>query len=160
MEQGTIWEPLNGMALLPFTDLPLEGYADLTRERIDLGKLGEDLALKKIRHLGYQCVTRNYRCPLGEIDLIAKDGGCLVFIEIKARTSSGFGLPQEAVDGFKQRRLVQVAKAYVAERNVKEAIISRFDVVAVQLTPSGPKIELIKDAFHLDEHGLAPRLFV
>ena len=125
-----------------------------------LGDRGEDLAIKHLQKRGYKVIEKNYRCRWGEIDLIARDRETLVFVEIKARTSSGFGLPQEAVDGFKQRKLAQVAKAYVAERNVKEAISSRFDVVAVQLTPSGPKIELIKDAFHLDEHGLAPSLFV
>ena len=57
----------------------------MTRERLDLGKLGEELALKKVKRLGYKCIARNYRCALGEIDLIAKDGDCLVFIEIKTR---------------------------------------------------------------------------
>ncbi len=57
----------------------------MTRERLDLGKLGEELAFKKVKSLGYKCITRNYRCALGEIDLIAKDGDTLVFIETKTR---------------------------------------------------------------------------
>ena len=57
----------------------------MTRERLDLGKFGEDLAFKKIKSLGYKGIIRNYRCPLGEVDLIARDGDTLAFIEIKTR---------------------------------------------------------------------------
>ena len=57
----------------------------MTRERLNLGKLGETLAIKKVRSLGYKVIVANYRCPVGELDLVAKDGDCLVFIEIKTR---------------------------------------------------------------------------
>ena len=63
----------------------------MTKERLNLGKLGERLALKKIKRLGYKYITSNYRCRLGEIDLIAKDGDCLVFIEIKTRRGRSMG---------------------------------------------------------------------
>ncbi len=115
----------------------------------DLGGRGEDVAVRYLKKKGYKVIERNYRCLWGEVDLVARDKGTLVFIEIKARTSSGFGLPQEAVDIFKQRKLIQVAKAYMAEHHLTEAISTRFDVVAVQLIPSGPEIELIKDAFQV-----------
>ncbi|RLB08083.1 MAG: YraN family protein [Deltaproteobacteria bacterium] len=114
-----------------------------------LGDRGEDLAVRYLLKRGYKVIEKNYRCFLGEIDLIARDKGTLVFVEIKARSSARFGLPQEAVSPFKQRKLIQVAKAYMAERHLGEAIATRFDVVAVQLTPSGPEIELIKDAFQM-----------
>ena len=55
----------------------------MSRERLELGKLGEDLALKTIKQMGYRCIARNYRCPLGEMDIIARDGDTLVFVEIK-----------------------------------------------------------------------------
>jgi putative endonuclease len=71
----------------------------------------------------------------------------LIFVEIKSRSSSDFGLPQDAVDRFKQEKLIQAAKAYMVEHHVQETIPARFDVVAVRLTPSGPEMELIKDAF-------------
>ena len=57
----------------------------MTKERLELGRFGEELALKKIKRLGYKKIIRNYRCPLGEVDLIARDGDTLVFIEIKTR---------------------------------------------------------------------------
>ncbi len=114
-----------------------------------LGDRGEDLAVRYLLKRGYKVIEKNYRCFLGEIDLIARDKGTLVFVEIKARSSARFGFPQEAVSPFKQRKLIQVAKAYMAERHLGEAIATRFDVVAVQLTPSGPEIELIKDAFQM-----------
>jgi len=111
------------------------------------GIRGEDLAVTYLKKKGYKVIERNYRCQWGEIDLIAREGDTLVFVEIKSRTSSGFGLPQDAVDRFKQEKLVQVARAYMAEHRLTEDISMRFDVVAVQLTPSGPEMELIKDAF-------------
>jgi len=112
-----------------------------------LGFKGEDLAVQYLKKKGYKVIERNYRCQWGEIDLIARDKETLIFVEIKSRSSSGFGLPQDAVDRFKQEKLIQVAKAYMAEHRLQETIPARFDVVAVKLTPSGPDIELIKDAF-------------
>lgn len=112
-----------------------------------LGARGEDLAVKYLKKKGYKVIERNYRCQWGEIDLVAREGDTLVFVEIKSRSSSGFGLPQDAVDRFKQGKLIEVARAYLAERRLTEDITMRFDVVAVQLTQSGPDIELIKDAF-------------
>jgi len=112
-----------------------------------LGARGEDLAVRYLKKKGYKVIERNYRCQWGEIDLVARQGKTLVFIEIKSRTSSDFGLPQDAVGRFKQKKLIQVARAYMAEHRLHETIPARFDVVAVQLTPSGPEIELITDAF-------------
>jgi putative endonuclease len=115
-----------------------------------LGFKGEALAGRYLKKRGYKVIERNYHCPWGEIDLIARDKDILVFVEIKARSSSEFGLPQEAVDRFKQKKLCQVARAFIAEHNLKEDIPARFDVVAIHLTPSGPAIELIKDAFQAE----------
>jgi putative endonuclease len=112
-----------------------------------LGARGEKLAVQYLQKKGYKVIERNYRCQWGEIDLVARDKGSLIFVEIKSRSSSGFGLPQDAVDQFKQAKLIQVAKAYMAEHHLQETIPTRFDVVAVKLTPAGPEIELIKDAF-------------
>ena len=112
-----------------------------------LGSRGEDLAVRYLKKRGYKVIERNYRCQWGEIDLVARDKETLIFVEIKSRSSPGFGLPQDAVDRFKQEKLIQVAKAYMAEHRLPETIPARFDVVAVRLTPSGPEMELIKDAF-------------
>ncbi len=112
-----------------------------------LGSKGEDLAVQYLKKKGFKVIERNYHCPAGEIDLIAREKNTLVFVEIKARSSSDFGLPQEAVDRFKQRKMIEAARTYLAERHLTEDIPARFDVVAIQLTPTGPDIELIKDAF-------------
>ena len=120
----------------------------MTRERLDLGELGERLALKKIRRLGYKCLARNYRCPLGEIDLIAKDGDCLVFIEIKTRKGRSSGYAKEAVDQRKMRQISKVALAYMKAHNCVD-VKSRFDVVAVNIMGEREEIEVIPNAFEM-----------
>lgn len=121
----------------------------MTRERLDLGRLGEELALKKIKRLGYKCVIRNYRCSLGEVDLIAKDGECLVFIEIKTRKGKSLGYAKEAIDGRKRRQLSKVALAYMKSNNCCDTK-SRFDVVAINLSDEEDQIEVIRNAFDLE----------
>ena len=120
----------------------------MTRESLDLGKLGEELAVRKIKSLGYKRITRNYRCPLGEVDLIAKDGDCLVFIEIKTRKGKSLGYVKEAIDKRKKRQLSKVALAYMKSMNCCD-VESRFDVVAVSLKEGKEQIEVIKNAFDL-----------
>lgn len=120
----------------------------MTKERLELGEFGEDLALKKIKRLGYKEIVRNYRCPLGEIDLIAKDGDTLVFIEIKTRRGRSLGYAKEAVDAKKKRKLSKVALAYLKTNRCVGAR-ARFDVVAVSLGRGKPEIEVIKNAFDL-----------
>ena len=120
----------------------------MTRERLDLGKLGEKLALKKIRSLGYKCVEKNYRCPLGEIDLVAKDGDCLVFIEIKTRKGGSIGYAKEAVDQRKKRQISKVALAYMKANDCFDTK-SRFDVIAINIKGDREEIEVISNAFDL-----------
>ena len=120
----------------------------MTRERLDLGKLGEDLAFKKIKRIGYKCLARNYRCPLGEVDLIAKDGDTLVFIEIKTRKGKSLGYAKEAVDGRKRRQLSKVALTYIKANDCWH-MKSRFDVVAINVNKNKREIEIIKNAFEL-----------
>jgi putative endonuclease len=112
-----------------------------------LGSKGEDLAVQYLKKKGFKVIERNYHCSAGEIDLIAREKNTLVFVEIKTRSSSDFGLPQDAVDRFKQRKMIETARYYLAEHHLTEDIPARFDVVAIHLTPDGPHIELIKDAF-------------
>ncbi len=121
----------------------------MTRERLDLGKLGEELAFKKVKRLGYKCIARNYRCALGEIDLIAKDGDCLVFIEIKTRRGRSLGSIKEAIDKRKKRQLSKVALAYLKSNNSCD-VKSRFDVVAISLNQDKEQIEVIQNAFDLE----------
>ena len=120
----------------------------MTKERIDLGKIGEDLALRKVKRLGYKVVARNYRCPLGEIDLIAKDRGCLVFIEIKTRKGKSVGYAKEAVDGRKRRQISKVALAYMKSNECMD-VKARFDVIAINIMGDQKEIEVITNAFDL-----------
>ena len=88
------------------------------------------LALQKLQSLGYSCIARNYRCVLGEIDIIAKDEETLVFVEIKTRKGRSMEYAKSAVTERKKRQLSKVALAYMKSNDCCEAK-SRFDVVAI-----------------------------
>ena len=120
----------------------------MTKERLQLGAFGEDLAFRRIKAMGYRKILRNYRCALGEIDLIAMDGDTLVFVEIKTRKGRSMGYAKEAVNARKQRQLSKVALAYMKSNDCCH-MRARFDVVAVCLGRGEPEIEVIKNAFDL-----------
>jgi putative endonuclease len=108
------------------------------------GKAGEERAAAHISGLGMRIIARNWRCERGEIDIIARDGGSLVFIEVKARRSLRFGRPEEAIDQRKRERLRLLALHYINGIG-QGAPDYRFDVVAVNLCDGSA--ELIRDAF-------------
>jgi putative endonuclease len=112
----------------------------LSRARINLGLQGEDLATDYFKNKGYKILSRNYRKQTGEIDIIARDGEYLVFIEVKTRTSLLFGQPYEAVTLKKQGQISRVALDYIT-RNKLHNQAMRFDVVSV-LIPVNGKIEI------------------
>jgi putative endonuclease len=115
-----------------------------------LGADGERRAVRFLKKLGYQIVKRNYKCPPGEVDIIARDGETLVFVEVKARSGTGFGLPQEAVDRRKQRRLVNVAFHYIGRLSEQPPV--RFDIVTVMQGRDGSfRVEHFPDAFGRQE---------
>lgn len=119
-----------------------------TCSRTVIGHLGELLAAEKLRREGYVILERNYRCPAGEIDLIAREDEVLVFVEVRTRTSDGFGSPLETVTFFKQRRLREVAKHYLRERRPLYRDV-RFDVVGIILKEGEEaQIEIIPHAFY------------
>jgi putative endonuclease len=120
----------------------------VTKERLELGKEGEDLALREVESLGYQCIERNYRCSLGELDLVARDGDSLVFIEIKTRKGKSLGYAKEAVHARKQRQMSKVALAYM-KKNRCEDTKARFDVVVIHQKGLDREIEVIRNAFDL-----------
>ena len=112
-----------------------------------LGVLGEELAFHYLRKSGYKVLLRNYESPMGEIDLIAKEKGSLVFVEVKTRSNDAMGDPAEAVTRFKRHQIVKSAQYYVKRYGIHE-IPCRFDVVCVQMTPDKePEIRLIENAF-------------
>jgi putative endonuclease len=97
-----------------------------------LGLSGEALAEDHLRGLGYQIVEKDVRTPLGQLDLVAIDGKTLVFVEVKARAGHGFGLPQEAVDAKKIRKLRQLGLYYLKIRPYRGSV--RFDVVGLTVS--------------------------
>jgi putative endonuclease len=111
-----------------------------------LGFDGEDLAAAALKKQGYKILDRNYITPLGEIDLIARQGKTLVIIEVKTRKSTRFGSPQEAVSVDKQNKLRRLAEYYLKDKRLTNAAV-RFDVVAILLADKGPKVEIIPNAF-------------
>jgi putative transposase len=115
-------------------------------DRRRLGDAGEDLASAALKKQGYKILERNYTTPLGEIDLIARQGKMLVIVEVKTRTSMRFGSPQEAVSVTKQNRLRRLADYYLKDKRLTGAPV-RFDVVAIILTEDNPQVEIIQEAF-------------
>ena len=111
------------------------------------GKQGEDLACRELRRRGYAILARRFRTRHGEIDIIARDGDVLVFVEVKARSSRGFGGALGAVTPRKQRQVIAMAQRYMA-RVGWAARPCRFDVVAVQADGGdAPDVTLIRNAF-------------
>ena len=114
--------------------------------RRQLGDHGEDLAVAALKQQGYRILERNYVTPLGEIDLIARQGKVLVVVEVKTRKSTRFGSPQEGVSAAKQGRLRRLADYYLKAKGLSGSPV-RFDVVAVTLAGDAPQVEIIQDAF-------------
>ena len=115
--------------------------------RSQLGRLGEDLAVAHLRTHGYTILQRNYRKSFGEIDIIARDGAALVFIEVKTRRGNCCGPPALAVTPRKQQQISRVAEDYLARHNLFDSLI-RFDVVAILLSTNEKiQIEIITNAF-------------
>lgn len=117
-------------------------------DKVSLGKMGEEKATEYLLQHGYKIIERNFRCTLGEMDIIAEEDGYLVFVEVRSRHDSNFGLPQETVNWVKQRKLKQLASYYLKIKkgwNRK----CRFDVIGVIFDQQTDikSIDLIKDAF-------------
>jgi putative endonuclease len=116
--------------------------------RIRTGKRGEEIAVAYLKSKGYRIIERNYKCLFGEIDIVAKDGNTVVFVEVKSRKSEDFGDPQTAVGWEKKRKISWIALKYLEEKHLYPCD-ARFDVVAVKMLPAGNTIELIQNAFEL-----------
>jgi len=110
------------------------GPSSRSRRRAELGRLGEDLACRVLTRAGLTIAARNWRCREGEIDIVAHTGDVLVICEVKTRSGDLLGTPAAAVTPAKQRRLRQLAAAFVAEHAARPLTI-RFDVVAVTWRP-------------------------
>ncbi|HXV27529.1 MAG TPA: YraN family protein [bacterium] len=118
--------------------------------RLSLGQRGEMIGWSYLLKKGYRILEKNYRCPLGEIDVIAMKGRRVVFIEIKTRSHARFGRPEEAVHAAKQKKLIQLALWYMKQKKMEETPCA-FDVLAITLKDhEDPEIHLLEDAFTAD----------
>jgi len=111
----------------------------------DLGRMGEDAAAQFLQSQGHTILVRNWRCRSGEIDIVSRDGDCVVFTEVKARAGAGFGSPGEAVGPIKQRRLRTLAAQWLREAD-RWAPSVRFDVVAVHSQAGQLRVVHYRDA--------------
>ncbi len=119
-------------------------------DHANLGRRGEKLARRFLENLGYRVFARNYRCPAGELDMIALDGDTVVFVEVKTRRSEDAADVEQAVNPVKRRQLSRVAKYYLAARPAARRRPCRFDVVAIVCGTDGePEIRHYPDAFGL-----------
>jgi len=121
--------------------------------RSDLGRQGEDRAVRYLESQGYEVVERNYHCRGGEIDIIARDGDDLVFVEVKTRRTDIDAAASQNVSFRKRGRIVRSALRYLSEKALGE-IGCRFDVAEVYFINGKPvTVEVIKGAFSADEGG-------
>jgi putative endonuclease len=119
-------------------------------DRLDLGRRGEEAAVRRYAAAGYRVVARNWRCALGELDLVLVRGSTLIFCEVKTRRGSSLGGPYEAVGWQKQRKLQQLAEAFLASSPVSAVtpVDVRFDVASVSMDRSGElAVHLFESAF-------------
>lgn len=119
------------------------------RERKAIGLRGEELALAHLVAHGLRFITRNYRCKLGEIDLVMLDGQTLVLVEVRYRASSDYGGAAASIDWQKQRKLVKTAEHLLLKRADLRRYPARFDVIAITTGADGTTIDWIKGAFTL-----------
>lgn len=115
-----------------------------------VGRFGEQVAVDRLREAGLAIVARNWRCRDGELDIVARDGDCLVFVEVKTRSSRAFGDPAEAINRAKAGRIRRLAVRWIEDNRSSDRFWDaiRFDVVSVVRRPSGsPDVEHLRGAF-------------
>ena len=116
-------------------------------DRRALGQWGEDLAVRHLQAQGFEVLDRNWRCREGELDIVARDGRALVFVEVKARSGVGYGEPAEAVTRLKARRIHGLATRWLAEQRPEGKWDLRFDVISVLRTRDLPEVRHLRGAF-------------
>lgn len=112
----------------------------------NLGAKGEEMAVFFLQGLGYEIIERNWRYRRSEIDIIAREAQTLVFVEVKTRQTTQFGLPEESVSVSKMNAVTRAALEYLRQHPCPRI---RFDVIAIRLHPQAePEIFHIRDAFY------------
>lgn len=119
----------------------------MSRRRQDFGKHGEDLACGELERRGYAILARRYRQRGGEIDIIARDGEAMVFVEVKTRETGEFGDGTDAVTDWKRRRMKHVATDFLMRHQLVDRVPCRFDVVSIKFGGGAPAIEVFQNAF-------------
>ena len=123
----------------------------MTEQRLALGQWGEEQAAKYLRKQGLKVLARNYRTPVGEIDIVARSKKELLFVEVKTRRGTSFGLPQEAVGVRKQQQIIRTAQWYLQREKIGK-LQPRFDVVAILCqSDKTVKIQHLPNAFGLSD---------
>ena len=118
--------------------------------RMRLGRWGEDLAGRFLQDAGFQILETNYRCPRGEVDIVAQDMDEVVFVEVRTRRGAEFGTPEESVTSTKAQRLIATAEHYIQQRSDGGEISWRIDLVSIHLDRSG-RLEEINHLRHAVE---------
>ena len=113
-----------------------------------LGKEGERIAEIYLRKKGYRVVERNYRCPVGELDLILLDRRVVVFVEVKTRSDDRFGAPLESVGPRKQQKMIKTALFFLSRHRLHNRD-ARFDVVGISYQGGEPMVEHVENAFEI-----------
>lgn len=113
---------------------------------IALGNIGENAAVDFLRKMGYEILDRNFRCKLGEIDIIAKNKKLLVFVEVKTRRNKLYGMPAEAVTYAKQQKIINTALYYLNGAGLSNPEV-RFDVIEILYSEQGIQCNHIVNAF-------------
>jgi putative endonuclease len=125
----------------------------MPRDRRALGSFGEELALERLEREGFRIVARNLRTRRGEIDVVALEGTTLCFIEVRLRTSLGYGSSAASVDSRKQRKLIETTRELLTREMFPRHSALRFDVVAIDGIEgsSAPRVQILRDAFRADD---------
>ena len=125
----------------------------LSRNSYDIGKQAENEAVKILKRMKYEIIARNFYTRLGEIDIVARDGEYICFVEVRMRKNNKFGSPADTIDIHKQRKIINTAKVYAAKNGIYDTPM-RFDAVLINGDTEHGKLhnikaEVIKDAFRL-----------
>jgi putative endonuclease len=115
-------------------------------EANELGKQGEEIAVKYLLRQGYTILDKNWRVKHNEIDIIARDKDFVVIVEVKSRSNDAFSEPEEAVTRDKQQALIRAANAYIYRKNIMQDV--RFDIISIIHNKNETRVNHIKDAFY------------
>jgi len=117
------------------------------------GDVGENAVVKYLKRRFYRILECNFNCRWGELDIVAKRGRFLCFVEVKTRSKNSLGRPAEAVDKYKQNKIIKTAYYYLKENEDLSYLMPRFDVAEVYIDNHKPRINYIDNAFDQNEYN-------